>query len=105
MLAIAFVWGMWTESFDRLWQAQFLTSVGFPSVGGLSDVVWIGLLTGAAMVIGIVVTQVAARRLEDATRDRARARAARRERVDPRRGAPVRDRGRPVARDRARTRP
>ena len=70
MLAIAFVWGMWTESFDRLWQAQFLTSVGFPSVGGLSDVVWIGLLTGSAMVIGIAVTQVAVRRLEDASRDR-----------------------------------
>ena len=70
MLAIAFVWGMWTESFDRLWQAQFLTSVGFPSVGGLSDVVWIGLLTGSALVIGIAVTQVAVRRLGDATRDR-----------------------------------
>ena len=55
MLAIAFVFGMWTESFDRLWQAQFLTYVGLPSVGGLSDVVWIGLLTGSAMVIGIVV--------------------------------------------------
>ena len=66
MLAIAFLWGMWTESFDRLWQAQLL-SVGFPAVGGLSDVVWIGLLTAAAMVIGIVVTQLAVRRLEMAS--------------------------------------
>lgn len=59
MLAIAFFWGMWTESFDRLWQAQFLTGTGLPDVGGLSAVVWIGMLAGAAMVIGIVVTQVA----------------------------------------------
>lgn len=70
MLAIAFFWGMWTESFDRLWQAQFLQGAGLPDVGGLSDVVWIGILTGAAMVIGIVVTQIAVRRLEHASRER-----------------------------------
>jgi len=70
MLAIAFFWGMWTESFDRLWQAQFLTGTGLPDAGGLSDVVWIGLLTGGALVIGIVVTQVAVKRLEHASRER-----------------------------------
>lgn len=70
MLAIAFFWGMWTESFDRLWQAQFLTGTGLPDVGGLSDVVWIGMLTAAAMVIGIVVTQVAVKRLESVSRER-----------------------------------
>ena len=70
MLAIAFFWGMWTESFDRLWQARFLTGTGLPGFGGLSDVVWIGVLTGAALVIGIVVTEVAVRRLEHASRER-----------------------------------
>ena len=70
MLAIAFFWGMWTESFDRLWQAQFLEGTGLPDVGGLSDVVWIGILTGGAMVIGIVVTQVAVKRLEHVSRER-----------------------------------
>jgi DHA3 family tetracycline resistance protein-like MFS transporter len=70
MLAIAFVWGMWTESFDRLWQAQLITGVGLATVGSVSDVVWIGMLTALAMVIGIVVTQVAVRRLEHASRER-----------------------------------
>jgi DHA3 family tetracycline resistance protein-like MFS transporter len=70
MLAIAFVWGMWTESFDRLWQAQLITGVGLPTFGSVSDVVWIGMLTALAMVIGIVVTQVAVRRLEHASRER-----------------------------------
>lgn len=70
MLAIAFLWGLWTESFDRLWQAQFLTGAGLPGAGGLSGVVWIGLLTGGALVIGIAVTQVAVGRLEGASRER-----------------------------------
>ena len=70
MLAIAFLWGMWTESFDRLWQAQLLTGVGLPDVGNVSDIVWIGLLTAAALVIGIVVTHIAVARLEEASRER-----------------------------------
>lgn len=67
MLAIAFFYGMWTESIDRLWQAQLITEVGLPVIGGWSDVVWIGLVTGAAMVIGIVVDQVAVTRLGEAS--------------------------------------
>lgn len=70
MLAIAFAWGMWSESFDRLWQAQLITDVGFPSVGGLSDVVWVGILTAAAMVVGLAINQVAGKRLADARRAR-----------------------------------
>jgi DHA3 family tetracycline resistance protein-like MFS transporter len=69
MLAIAFFWGLWTESIDRLWQAQFLTEVGFP-IGGLPDVAWIGILTGGAMVIAIAIAQVAVGRLESAPRAR-----------------------------------
>jgi MFS transporter, DHA3 family, tetracycline resistance protein len=69
MLAIAFFWGLWTESIDRLWQAQFLTGVGFP-VGGLPAVAWIGILTGGAMLVAIGVAQLAVPRLEHATRER-----------------------------------
>jgi DHA3 family tetracycline resistance protein-like MFS transporter len=67
MLAIAFFFGMWTESIDRLWQAQLLTEVGLPDVDGIGDVVWIGLITAATMVIGIVVDQVAVTRLDEAS--------------------------------------
>jgi MFS family permease len=69
MLAIAFFWGLWTESFDRLWQAQLLTEVGLPS-GALPAVAWIGLLTAAAMVIAIAAAQVAVPRLAGASRER-----------------------------------
>jgi DHA3 family tetracycline resistance protein-like MFS transporter len=67
MLAIAFFYGMWTESIDRLWQAQLLTEVGLPRVDGWSDVVWIGVITAAAMVIGILVDQLAVKRLDAAS--------------------------------------
>ena len=67
MLAIAFFYGMWTESIDRLWQAQLLTEVGLPRVDGWSDVVWIGVITAAAMVIGILVDQLAVQRLDAAS--------------------------------------
>jgi len=67
MLAIAFFYGMWTESIDRLWQAQLLTEVGLPAVDGVSDIVWIGAITGAIMVIGIVLSQVAMKRLNKAS--------------------------------------
>jgi DHA3 family tetracycline resistance protein-like MFS transporter len=67
MLAIAFFFGMWTESIDRLWQAQLLTEVGLPDVDGIGDVAWIGLVTAATMVIGVVVDQVAVTRLDEAS--------------------------------------
>lgn len=67
MLAIAFFFGMWTESIDRLWQAQLLTEVGLPDVDGISDVIWIGAITAVTMVVGVVIDQVAVTRLGEAS--------------------------------------
>jgi DHA3 family tetracycline resistance protein-like MFS transporter len=63
LLGIAFAYGAWTESFDRLWVANVI-ALGLPS--GLSDVAVIGALTAAALVAGILVGEVAVRRLADA---------------------------------------
>lgn len=63
LLGIAFAYGAWTESFDRLWVAQFL-AIGLPTE--LNDVTWIGVLTGVAFAAGIVTSEVAARRLGEA---------------------------------------
>ena len=60
LLGVAFTYGAWTESFDRLWVAQFL-SIGLPDA--LRDVTTIGLLTGVAFLAGIVTSELAARRL------------------------------------------
>ncbi len=63
LLGVAFTYGAWTESFDRLWVAQFL-SIGLPDA--LRDVTTIGLLTGVAFLAGIVTSELAARRLGEA---------------------------------------
>ncbi|MGL6280264.1 MAG: MFS transporter, partial [Gaiella sp.] len=74
LLGIALAYGAWTESFDRLWVAQFL-AIGLPSA--LTDVAWVGVLTGVAFAAGIVTSEIAARRLGDAsTRTVARVLAA-----------------------------
>lgn len=62
LVGVGFVYGAWTESFDRLWVAQ-IVEIGVPS--GLRDVTAVGILTGLAVVSGIVVLEVATRRLED----------------------------------------
>ena len=41
--AVAFV-GMWSESYDRLWQAHLVDDVGLPPLAGLDPVVWFGIL-------------------------------------------------------------
>ena len=66
MIGIAFFFGLWSESFDRLWQAQMLL-IGAPAAGDLGDIVWIGVLTGVAFGIGILTAELAVKRLERAT--------------------------------------
>jgi MFS transporter, DHA3 family, tetracycline resistance protein len=70
MLAIAFLYGMWTESIDRLWQAQLVTGVGLPATPDWSDAVWIGVITGATTVVAMVAGQVAVTRLGGVSRER-----------------------------------
>ena len=41
ILGIAAFAGMWSEGFDRLWEAHFL-DIGLPAIGGLDPVVWFG---------------------------------------------------------------
>lgn len=65
ILAIAFFSGMWSESFDRLWEAHFLL-LGLPSIGGLDPVVWFGVFGAGSMLIGLALTGPAANRLEHA---------------------------------------
>jgi DHA3 family tetracycline resistance protein-like MFS transporter len=65
ILAIAFFSGMWSESFDRLWEAHFLL-LGLPSIGGFDPVVWFGVFGAGSMMIGLALTGPAANRLEHA---------------------------------------
>ena len=69
LVLVGIVFGASSEGFDRLWEAHFLTTFPFPtSIGSmqltLPPVVWIGLINGGGMLIGIFVAEVLVRRWE-----------------------------------------
>jgi DHA3 family tetracycline resistance protein-like MFS transporter len=64
ILAITVVSGLSSEGIDRLYQVHFLKDVGLPSFAGLSPVLWFGLISGGAALIGIATTQIIRRRLD-----------------------------------------
>jgi DHA3 family tetracycline resistance protein-like MFS transporter len=69
ILGIAAFGGMWTESYDRLWQAHLIEDIGLPSLGGLDPVVWFGILGIVGTVLAIVVAAPLERRLGNASRE------------------------------------
>ena len=66
VLGIAAFGGMWSETFDRLWEAHFLEDVGLPAIGDLDPVVWFGVLNAGTLVLALVVARPLAKRLEGA---------------------------------------
>lgn len=68
VLGIAAFAGMWSEGFDRLWQAHFL-AIGLPGIGGLDPVVWFGIFGAGTTLLAIVVAHPIGRRLRDADRE------------------------------------
>ena len=66
VLGIAAFGGMWSETFDRLWEAHFLEDIGLPGIGDLDPVVWFGILNAGILVLALVVARPLAKRLEHA---------------------------------------
>lgn len=64
MMAIALFYGLYSEGFDRLWTAHFLTDTGFPNDINFRPVVWIGIINGCAMLLSIAAVEYIKRRLE-----------------------------------------
>ena len=69
ILGIAAFGGMWSESYDRLWQAHVIRDVGLPSVGGLEPVVWFGLFGVIGLLLSIALAAPLGRRLADVPRE------------------------------------
>jgi DHA3 family tetracycline resistance protein-like MFS transporter len=68
VLGIAAFAGMWSEGFDRLWQAHFL-ELGLPGIGGLDPVVWFGVFGAGTTLLALAVAAPLGRRLRDADRE------------------------------------
>jgi MFS transporter, DHA3 family, tetracycline resistance protein len=64
ILAITVVLGLSSEGVDRLYQVHFLRDIGLPSFAGFSPVLWFGLISAGASLIGIAITWVIRRRLD-----------------------------------------
>jgi MFS family permease len=68
VVGIAFFAGMWSEAFDRLWEAHFLVDIGVPGFGDLDPVVWFGVLSAGVLLLAIFVAAPLRRRFERLSR-------------------------------------
>ena len=62
-LGIAVFFGMTSEGIDRLWEAHLLTNFTFPALGGLTSLVWFGLISVAGSLLYLAGTEVLRRRV------------------------------------------
>jgi predicted MFS family arabinose efflux permease len=68
IVGIAFFAGMWSEGFDRLWEAHLLVDVGVPGFGDLDPVVWFGVLSAGVLLLAIFVARPLVARFERLSR-------------------------------------
>lgn len=64
ILAIGMLAGAGSEGLDRLWEYHFNTNFVFPALGGLSPLVWFGIINAGAMLLSLIATEVISRRIE-----------------------------------------
>ncbi len=64
LLVIVAFGGAWSEGFDRLWQAHFLTNFAFPALGSFAPIIWFGIINAGAQIINIGAAEIARRRLD-----------------------------------------
>jgi DHA3 family tetracycline resistance protein-like MFS transporter len=67
ILGIAAFGGMWSESYDRLWEAHLISDIGLPELGGLDPVLWFGIFGVVGVLLSIAVAAPIGKRLEDAS--------------------------------------
>src|SRR6266699_3861176 len=61
ILLIALLYGLYSEGFDRLWTAHFLTNFTFPALGQFKTVVWFGILSVVGTLLTLGATEVVRR--------------------------------------------
>lgn len=62
-VGIGLVIGIYSEGFDRLWQAHLLRDFVLPTLGTLDPVVWFGIINIVGMALSAAATEIARRRL------------------------------------------
>jgi DHA3 family tetracycline resistance protein-like MFS transporter len=64
ILAITFIGGAASETFDRLWELHILEGFSFPSAPDLPPIAWFGLISVSALLASIGVAEWARRRVD-----------------------------------------
>lgn len=62
MMAISLFYGLYSEGLDRLWEAHFLDTFTFPSLGQFDNIVWFGIINAGAMVVTVALSELVRRR-------------------------------------------
>jgi DHA3 family tetracycline resistance protein-like MFS transporter len=64
VLGIGFIYGLYSEGWDRLWVKYLVDHFTLPHIFGMNEVAFFGFLRAAGMVLSIVVTRQVAKRLD-----------------------------------------
>lgn len=63
IIGVGIFFGLFTEGWDRLWQAHLLTNIGLPAIGQFEPIVWFGVIGIIDMLFGVIATEVVRRRV------------------------------------------
>lgn len=61
ILLIALFYGLFSEGFDRLWTAHFITNFVFPPLGHFKPIVWFGIISIVGMLLTLGATEIVRR--------------------------------------------
>jgi DHA3 family tetracycline resistance protein-like MFS transporter len=64
ILGIGFLYGLYSEGFDRLWVKHILDNYELPAIFGHTDVAFFGLLRVASMLLAIAATRFTEKRID-----------------------------------------
>jgi DHA3 family tetracycline resistance protein-like MFS transporter len=64
ILILSFMIGTFSEGYDRLWTAHLVRNIGLPKLGGLDEVVWIGIIGIVGTLLSITGTEIISRRVD-----------------------------------------
>lgn len=67
ILTVGTIVGVSGEGLDRLWQYHFETSFRFPTIGGITPLIWFGIINAVATLLSIGAAELLNRRMTEIT--------------------------------------
>jgi MFS transporter, DHA3 family, tetracycline resistance protein len=64
ILSIGFVYGLYSEGYDRLWTKHILDQFTFPLADRFQPVVWFGLIRAGGMILSVGAAELAQRKVQ-----------------------------------------